>query len=76
MMARRAGLLKRESQKKRVGCTRNFLQATIAVVVALHILLVNPKNADGKVGLIRRSPVYGRALSCRSKYHSDCGGKG
>lgn len=55
-----------------------FLTGTaIAVIIALLILLVNPKSAssDKSVGLVRRCPVCDHVLLSRGSYCSECGSK-
>ena len=55
-----------------------FLTGTaIAVIIALLILLVNPKRVSGgrAVGLVRRCPVCDHVLLSRGSYCSECGSK-
>lgn len=55
-----------------------FLTGTaIAVIVALLILLVNPKqtNMSKAIGFARRCPVCGHRLTGRGNYCSECGSK-
>ena len=54
-----------------------FLTGTaIAVVVALLILLVNPKNVGSKaIGFIRRCPVCDRRSIGNVNYCGECGSK-
>ena len=63
-IAEKAGWLRKE-----------FLTGTaVAVILVLLILLVNPKNAAGKVvGSIRRCPVCDRRLLSKGSYCSECG---
>ena len=65
-IAEKAGWLRKE-----------FLTGTaIAVILALLILLVNPRNPGGKaIGLIRRCPVCDHRLLTRGSYCSECGSK-
>ncbi|MCP4612954.1 MAG: hypothetical protein GY845_30035 [Planctomycetes bacterium] len=56
----------------------NYLTGTaITIVVALLILLANPKNTSGNkvTGFIRRCPVCDKALLSRGNYCSECGSK-
>ena len=54
----------------------NFLTGTaIAVIVALLILLVNPKSSGRSVSFIRRYPVCDHRLIGNPQYCSDCGSK-
>ena len=53
-----------------------FLTGTaIAVVVALLILLVNPKGSGRANSLVRRCPVCDKVLVTRGAYCSECGSK-
>ena len=54
-----------------------FLTGTaIAVIIALLILLVNPKNASGRaIGFTRRCPVCDKRLIGNVNYCSECGNK-
>ena len=53
-----------------------FLTGTaIAVIIALLILLVNPKNSSRMVSLLRRCPVCDHRLIGKGSYCSDCGSK-
>ena len=54
-----------------------FLTGTaIAVIIALLILLVNPKNSSGTViGFTRRCPVCDKRLIGNVNYCSECGSK-
>jgi hypothetical protein len=65
-MAEKAGWLRKE-----------FLTGTaIAVILALLILLVNPRNATGKaIGFIRRCPVCDKRLIGNANYCGECGSK-
>ena len=56
---------------------KEFLTGTaIAVIVALLILLVNPRNASSKaVSLIRRCPACDHRLIGYPSYCSECGSK-
>jgi hypothetical protein len=52
-----------------------FLTGTaIAVIIALLILLVNPKNSRA-FGLVRRCPVCDKRLIGNVNYCSECGSK-
>ena len=54
----------------------NFLTGTaIAVIVALLILLVNPKSNGRSIGFIRRCPVCDHRVNGTANYCSDCGSK-
>ena len=54
----------------------NFLTGTaIAVIVALLILLVNPKRSGRSIGFIRRCPVCDHRLIGSPNYCGDCGSK-
>jgi len=54
----------------------NFLTGTaIAVIVALLVLLVNPKSSGRSLGFIRRCPVCNHRLIGSANYCSDCGSK-
>ena len=54
----------------------NFLTGTaIAVIVALLILLVNPKTGSKSIGFIRRCPVCDHRLIGSPNYCGDCGSK-
>jgi len=65
-IAEKAGWLRRE-----------FLTGTaIAVILALLILLVNPRNAGSKtIGLIRRCPVCDKRLIGNPSYCGECGSR-
>jgi len=65
-IAERAGWLRKE-----------FLTGTaIAVILALLVLLVSPKNAAGKaIGFTRRCPVCDKRLSASPIYCGECGSK-
>jgi len=65
-IAERAGWLRKE-----------FLTGTaIAVILALLVLLVSPKNAAGKaIGFTRRCPVCDKRLSGSPSYCGECGSK-
>ena len=54
-----------------------FLTGTaIAVILALLVLLVSPKNTAGKaIGLTRRCPVCDKRLIGNPSYCSECGSK-
>ena len=48
----------------------------IAVIIALLILLVNPKSVSGRViSFTRRCPVCGKRLFGSGNYCSECGSK-
>jgi len=56
----------------------NYLTGTaITIIVALLILLVNPKRTSGSkvAGLVRRCPVCDHVLFSRGSYCSGCGSK-
>ncbi len=54
-----------------------FLTGTaIAVIIALLVLLVNPRNTGGKaIGFIRRCPVCDKRLIGNPNYCGECGSK-
>jgi hypothetical protein len=53
-----------------------FLTGTaIVFIIALLILLVNPKGSSRGVGLIRRCPVCDKRLIGNANYCSECGSK-
>jgi hypothetical protein len=55
-----------------------FLTGTaIAVIVALLILLISPKNIGGSkmVGFLRRCPVCDKRLVGNPNYYGECGSK-
>ena len=54
-----------------------FLTGTaIAVILALLILLVNPRNAGSRaIGFIRRCPVCDKRLIGNPNYCGECGSK-
>ncbi len=54
-----------------------FLTGTaIAVVIALLILLVNPKSTGSRaVGFVRRCPVCDKRLIGKANYCRECGSK-
>ena len=55
---------------------KEFLTGTaIAVIVALLILLVNPRGSSRAVGLVRRCPVCDHRLLGKGDYCSECGSK-
>ena len=54
----------------------NYLTGTaITVIVALLILLVNPKSNGRAIGFIRRCPVCDKRLVGSGNYCSECGSK-
>jgi len=55
----------------------HFLTGTaIAIIVALLVLLVNPKNAASRaVGFVRRCPVCNKRLIGNANYCGECGSK-
>ena len=54
----------------------NFLTGTaFAVIVALLILLVNPRTSSGLIGYMQRCPVCDHRLIGSSNYCADCGSK-
>ena len=54
----------------------NFLTGTaIAVIVALLILLMNPKSNGRSISFIRRCPVCDHRLIGSTNYCADCGSK-
>ena len=65
--------------EKGVGQKANWLReefltgTAIAVIIALLILLVNPKNSSRANSLIRRCPVCDKVLVTRGNYCSECG---
>jgi len=66
-IAEKAGWLRQE-----------FLTGTaIAVIVALLILLVNPRiaNSSRRIGSVRRCPVCDKGLAGNPNYCGDCGSK-
>lgn len=51
-----------------------FLTGTaIAVIIALLILLVNPKGSSRAVGFLRRCPVCDKRLIGNANYCGECG---
>jgi hypothetical protein len=56
---------------------REFLTGTaVAVILVLLILLVSPKNVDGKaLGFARRCPVCDKRLIGNVNYCGECGSK-
>ena len=53
-----------------------FLTGTaIAVIIALLILLVNPKGSSRAVGIVRRCPVCDKRLVGNVNYCGECGSK-
>ena len=55
---------------------KEFLTGTaIAVIVALLILLVNPKGSSRAVSFLRRCPVCDHRLIGKGSYCSECGSK-
>ena len=55
---------------------QEFLTGTaIAVVIALLILLANPKTSGRSFALVRRCPVCDRRLIGNHNYCGDCGSK-
>ena len=54
-----------------------FLTGTaIAVIIALLVLLVNPRNTGGKaIGFTRRCPVCDKRLVGNPNYCGECGSK-
>ena len=53
-----------------------FLTGTaIAVIIALLILLVNPKGSSKAVSFMRRCPVCDKRLIGNVKYCGECGSK-
>ena len=54
-----------------------FLTGTvIAVIIALLVLLVNPRNTGSKaIGFIRRCPVCDKRLIGNPNYCGECGSK-
>ena len=54
----------------------NFLTGTaIAVILALIILLVNPKTSSKSISFIQRCPVCDHRLIGSPNYCGDCGSK-
>jgi len=56
----------------------NYLTGTaITIIVALLILLVNPRRANGSkvTGFVRKCPVCDHMLLSRGSYCSECGSK-
>ena len=56
----------------------NYLTGTaVTIIVALLILLVGPKKANGSkvMGFVRTCPVCGKTLLSRGDYCSECGSK-
>jgi hypothetical protein len=54
----------------------NFLTGTaFAVIVALLILLVNPRTSSGSIGYMQRCPVCDHRLIGSPNYCADCGSK-
>jgi hypothetical protein len=53
-----------------------FLTGTaIAVIIALLILLVNPKGSGRAVGFVRRCPVCDKRMIGSTNYCGECGSK-
>ena len=72
------GVLAEKGIEEKANWIRHeFLTGTaIAVIVALMILLVNPKSGRSMaLGLIRRCPVYDHRLIGSPNYCGDCGSK-
>ena len=68
------------AEKGLVDWARNvrteYLTGTaIAVIVALLILLVNPRNSSRAVGFLRRCPVCDKRLIGNPGYCGECGSK-
>ncbi len=55
--------------------TEYLTGTAIAVIVALLILLVNPRNGSKAFGLIRRCPVCDKRLIGNPSYCGECGSK-
>jgi hypothetical protein len=64
-------------ERKANWLREEFLTGTaIAVIVALMILLVNPKNVSGRaVSFTKRCPVCDKRLIGNVNYCSECGSK-
>ena len=64
--------------EKATWLRQEFLTGTaIAVIVALLILLVNPRSANSNRGLgsVRRCPVCDKGLAGNPNYCGECGSK-
>ena len=62
--------------EKATWLLENFLTGTaIAVIVALLILLVNPKSSGRSIDFLRRCPVCDHRLIGNPQYCIDCGSK-
>lgn len=69
-------LVEKRVAEKAGWLREEFLTGTaIAVIVALLILLVNPKGSGRTIGLVRRCPVCDKVLVTRGAYCSECGSK-
>lgn len=70
-------LAEKELAEKANWLREEFLTGTaIAVVIALLILLVNPKSTGSRaIGFIRRCPVCDKRLIGNVNYCGECGSK-
>ena len=70
-------LAEKELAEKANWLREEFLTGTaIAVIIALLVLLVNPKSTSSRaVGFIRRCPVCDKRLIGNANYCGECGSK-
>jgi len=70
-------LIERGVEEKANWVRQEFLTGTaIAVIIALLILLVNPKRSSGRaVGFLKRCPVCDHRLIGKGSYCNECGSK-
>jgi len=70
-------IAERGVEQKANWIREHFLTGTaIAVIVALLVLLVNPKNAGSRaVGFVRRCPVCDKRVIGNPNYCGECGSK-
>ncbi len=70
-------IAERGVEQKANWIREHFLTGSaIAVIVALFVLLVNPKNAGSRaVGFVRRCPVCDKRLIGNMNYCGECGSK-
>jgi hypothetical protein len=70
-------LVEKGVEQKANWLREKFLTGTaIAVIITLLILLVNPKNVNGRtIDFIRRCPVCDKRLIGNVNYYGECGSK-
>jgi len=70
-------IAERGVEQKANWIREHFLTGTaIAIIVALLVLLVNPKNAGSRaVGFVRRCPVCDKRVIGNPNYCGECGSK-